>query len=214
MVLGDLQVWASRAISVDERLLDRIAVVWPRCMEVLPVQPQEDAITRNLVNLLGKDPVVRNICYYVEYQFEPFATDPKGTKYSKGKIDFAVLLDWERELYLAYECKRLSVTHSRRRSSLATDYVKEGMMRFISEQYAEGLPIGCMLGYVMDGDIAFAMKQVKRAIRSHEPLGLVTGPTTAARIQNIDRFLTTHSRTNLTRIELRHAFLPFANAHA
>jgi len=209
MALGDFRAWASRFMSVDERLLGRIAVVWPACVAVLPTQPEEDAITINLVQRLGKDPVVRRICHWVEFQFEPFGTTPTGTQFSKGKIDIAVLLDWERERYVAYECKRLNVTHGGKLSSLATAYVTQGMMRFMTEQYAEALPIGCMLAYVMNGDIPFAVSRLASAIKSHAPLGLATGPTSMTSIQNIERFLTTHNRTAGTMIELRHALLPF-----
>jgi hypothetical protein len=209
MVLGDLQAWESQFISVDERLIERIAVVWPVCVSTLPPQPQEDTITFNLVNLLCDDPVVRRICHWVEFQFEPSGTDQEGAKYSKGEIDIAILLGWNRERYLAYECKRLNVTHGGKRSSLATAYVAEGMLRFIESQYAERLPIGCMLGYVMDGDLQFAIKQLNKAITSHKPLHLVIGPTAAAPIQQIERFCTTHNRTADTKIELRHALLPF-----
>jgi hypothetical protein len=212
--LGDSQVWASQFRSIDERLLERIAVVWQACVTVLPAQPEEDAITFNLVFLLCKDPVVRRICHWVEFHFEPSGTDRDGTKYSKGIIDIGALLDWERERYIAYECKRLNVTHNGKRSSLATAYVTEGMMRFINEKYAEGLPIGCMLGYVIDGDMPFAMRQLTNAITSHKPLGLITGPTNTASIQYIERFLTTHDRATAMRIELRHALLPFSNLQA
>ncbi|MEN6438936.1 MAG: hypothetical protein ABFD97_10165 [Syntrophobacter sp.] len=212
MALGDSLVWASQFISVDERILERIAVVWPACVAILPSLPEEDTITFNLVHLLGKDAVIRRICHWVEFQFEPSGTHPNGRKYSKGKIDIAILLDWERERYLAYECKRLNVTHGFKRSSLATAYVKEGMMRFMSDQYAEGLPIGFMLGYVIDGNTAFAMSRLTNAISSHKPLGLVTGPTTIAPIQFITRFLTTHDRISATALELRHALLPLLDA--
>jgi hypothetical protein len=110
MVLGDLQAWANQFISLDDRLIERVAAVWPACLAVLPAQPEEDPITINLVDRLGKDPIVRRICHWVEFQFEPFGTAPGGVRFSKGKIDIAVLLDRERERYLAYECKRLDVT--------------------------------------------------------------------------------------------------------
>jgi hypothetical protein len=214
MVLGELAAWTSRFITVDERLIERIAVIWPQCLSLLPAQPEEDVVTINLVHLLGKDPVVRRICHWVEYQFEPFGTHPNGAKFSKGKIDVAVLLDWEHERYIAYECKRLNVTQGGSRSSLAMVYVMKGMMRFLTEQYAEGLPVGCMLGYVIDGDIPFAVKQLGDAIVAHQPLGLVAGPIKAEPAQCIERFMTTHKRTAGTMIELRHALLPFQIAQS
>ena len=142
MMIGDPQLWKDRFITIDERLLARILHLWPACLALLPQQPDEDTITINLVHLLAKDPVVRSICHWVEYQYEPFGVHPNGARFSKGIIDLAVLLDWEREKYLPYECKRLNVVHGGSRSSLATPYVGEGLIRFVREQYAEGLPSG------------------------------------------------------------------------
>jgi hypothetical protein len=210
MVVGDPQSWKDRFISVDERLLQRVLHLWPACVALLPGQPDEDSITINLVQLLSKDADVRRICHWVEYQYEPFGTHPNGTKFSKGKIDVAILLDWERERYVAYECKRLNVISKGGRSSLATRYVNDGMMRFMTEQYAEALPVGCMLGYVLDGDLAFALNQVSAAINAQKAaLSLVVGPVSAVPIIGIERFSTGHLRANKTNIELRHVLLPF-----
>ena len=209
MVLGDARAWLGRFRSIDERILQRIAVVWPRCLAGLGMQPEEDAITINLVDRLCKDEQVRRICHWIEYQHEPFGLAKTGAKFSKGKIDMAVLLDWERDRYLAYECKRLNVVHGGKRSSLAGSYVAEGMMRFMTEQYAEALPIGCMLGYVMDGDIAFASGQLSKAISNHTSLGLTNGPAKLTMIQSVERFQTEHDRRSKQPIELRHALLEF-----
>jgi hypothetical protein len=213
MILGDPHDWKDRFITLDERLLQRILHLWPACVALLPGQPEEDTITINLVHLLSLDAIVRRICYFVTYQHEPFGTHPDGAKYSKGKIDIAILVDQERERYLAYECKRLNVIHSGARASLATRYVNDGMMRFLTEQYAEGLPVGCMLGYVMDGDLAFALTQISGAIAAQRtPLGLVAGPISAQPITGIERFSTGHQRPNKSTVELRHVLLPFSNS--
>lgn len=207
MLVGDVQGWADSFISLDDRLLERIAVVWPACMSVFPNQPKEDDITINLVDRLTKDAIVRRLCHWVEYQFEPFGLAADGSRYSKGKIDIAVLFDWERERYLAYECKRLNVVNLGNRSSLATVYVTQGMMRFMTEQYAEHLPVGCMLGYVLDGDVPFAQMQIANAIASHPPLTLVSGPTPLGSVRSIERFCTRHTKSTGLEIELRHALL-------
>lgn len=207
MLVGNAQGWADSFVSFDDRFLERIAAVWPACMADLPGQPVEDDITINLVDRLTKDVIVRRLCHWVEYQFEPFGFASDGSKYSKGKIDIAVLFDWERERYLAYECKRLNVLNAGCRSSLATVYVTQGMMRFITEQYAEHLPIGCMIGYVLDGDVQFAQKRIADTITSHVPLALVGGPTPLPSIHSIKRFRTRHTRSGGLDIELRHALL-------
>ena len=210
MLVGDAAAWAIRFTTLDERFLERIVEVWPACIAALPGQPEEDEITINLVHHLSKDPIVRRLCHWVEYQYEPFGLALDGSRYSKGKIDMAAFFDRERERYLAYECKRLNVVNTGGRSSLATAYVTQGMMRFITDQYAEHLPLGCMLGYVMDGDLPFAQSRLLVAIGKHAPLMLQAGPDNLDAILAVPRLLSLHARTGGALIEVRHAFLSFA----
>lgn len=208
MLVGDVQAWADKFATFDGRFLERVMAVWPGCMAALPGQPGEDLITINLVERLAKDPVVRRLCHWIEYQYEPFGLAADGSKFSKGKIDIGILFGWERELYLAYECKRLNVVQKSGRSSLATEYVTQGMMRFLTEQYAEGLPVGCMLGYVLDGDIPFAAERVATAIAGHGPLNLINALAPMPLTGSAMRFRTRHLRGPSAEIELRHALLP------
>ena len=120
MMLGDSGSWADRFAALDERVLARIAALWPGCIQSLPPQPLEDIITINLVALLHKDEIARKLCHWIEYQFEPFGLGPDGVLFSKGKIDMAAILDQDRDTYLAFECKRLNVIQSGGRQSLAT----------------------------------------------------------------------------------------------
>ena len=173
----------------------------------MPPQPLEDSITINLVALLHKDEVARRLCHWIEYQFEPFGIGANGVQFSKGIIDFAAIIDQDRDTYLAFECKRLNVVQSGGRQSLATPYVQEGVMRFITEQYAEGLPFGCLLGYVLDSDVAFARQQVDAAIAAHAPVNLAEGPVDLSDLTGTTRFRTKHVRNSGAAIELRHSFL-------
>ena len=80
-------------------------------------------------------------------------------------------------------------------------------MRFITEQYAEGLPFGCLLGYVLDSDVAFARQQVDAAIAAHAPVNLAEGPVDLSDLTGTTRFRTKHVRNSGAAIELRHSFL-------
>ena len=100
--------------------------VWPRCLSVLPSSPDEDTITENLVNLLLSDPETRRGFHWIEYQYEPFDYTPEGTARSKGSVDMAIILDQDRDTYLAYECKRLNELRDDGRRSLAGRYVTDG----------------------------------------------------------------------------------------
>jgi len=99
--------------------------------------------------------------------------------------------------YLAYECKRLNVHYNGVRQSLSTSYVKEGVKRFITEQYAEGLPIGCMIGCVLDGDIDFAIDKIHTAIKNNkDEVCLKEGPNAISAISGVERFATSHRCIN------------------
>ena len=211
MVVGDPTAWTDRFRSLDIRLLQCIVSIWPDCLGVLPPEPHEDIFTINLVDILSKNREARRLFHWLEFQYEPFGYSSNGAAYSKGKIDMALFLDQERERYLAYECKRLNVLNSGVRISLAAPYVKEGVKRFVTEQYAENLPVGCMLGYVMDGDTLFAQSKVHAAILANKSeIKLIAGPDGADAVSFIERFSTWHERKNVSsKIEIRHALLPF-----
>ena len=208
---GDPATWTDRFRSLDTRFLQRVVAVWPRCVDVLQSHPHEDAITINLVHLLRKDPGARRLFHWLALQYEPFGFTAEGTAYSKGRIDMALLVDREHERYLAYECKRLNVVRQSRKHSLATLYVTEGVARFVTEQYAENLSVGCMLGYVMDGDVEAAATRIYAAIDSQGTrIGLTARPETDRSIGAAKRFFSRHLRAaSGQEIEVRHALLPF-----
>ena len=214
MVVGDPSHWVDHFTSIDERLLARIIALWPQCLAVLPPSPEEDTITFNLRSLLTKDAEARMLFYHLEYQFEPEGFTPDGLAFSKGQIDLAILLDQSCSRYLAYECKRLNVHFSGARHSLATPYVNKGVIRFVTEQYAEGLPVGCMLGYVLDGDTDFALSRVHTAIEANKSdIGIFGSPAPGTAIGPVERFSTDHIRPSSgSVIHVRHSLLPFPKA--
>ena len=211
MVVGDPTTWTERFRSLDILFLQCVVAVWPECLDKLQSQPEEDSITINLVDLLSKDQLARRLFHWIEFHYEPFGYTPQGKAYSKGEIDIALFLDRDRERYLAYECKRLNVTHNDKKRSLATPYVMEGIKRFVTEQYAENLPVGCMLGYVLDGNAQDAQSKIHAAIKSKKnDIRLKLGPRAEQPFGNVERFSSRHLRSNKGReIEIRHSLLPF-----
>ena len=210
MAVGDPTAWAGRFRSFDMRFLERVVTVWPRCLAVLPQQPNEDTITLNLVNLLLRDPDILRRFHWIEFHYEPSRHTPGGTAYSTGSVDMAVFLDQDRDTYLAYECKRLNERREDGRRSLAGEYVKDGLSRFVTGQYSENLPVGCMLGYVLDGDVAYASSSVrKKIVELSQDVALVEGPRNDIAIAGATRFYSRHRRkSNGEEIEVRHALLP------
>ena len=210
MVVVDPTVWASRFRSFDDRCLECVVAVWPRCLSELRSQPGEDTITASLVDILLRDPDTRWHFHWIEFQYEPLGHTSTGAAYSKGRIDMAVFLNQDRDRYLAYECKRLNERRGDGRRSLAGRYVKDGLSRFVSGQYSENLPVGCMLGYVLDGDLAFADRSVRAKILEFRmDMALVKEPRTGADIGGTVRFHSCHRRrSDGVEIEVRHALLP------
>ena len=211
MLVGNPKEWVARFRSLDDRFLECILAVWARCVALLPGEPDENTITINLVGILSRDVKARRLFHDLAYQHEPFGYATDGWLYSKGKIDMVLLLDQERERYLAYECKRLNVPQAGGTRSLATQYVLKGVLRFITEQYAADLPVGCMLGYVLDGNVNTARSKVCAAIDSHKgEIGLAREPMDKPPMGAIGRLSTLHCRlSNGAYIEIRHALLPF-----
>ena len=94
-----------------------------------------------------------------------------------GKIDFVVSCGHGAEIYFAIEAKRLRVRSiSGRMDAGNDDYVNDGMMRFVSGQYAPFMKTGAMLGYVYDRDIKKARSGIEGYIKSREKELRLTSP--------------------------------------
>ena len=185
--------------------------VWRQVVARLPAGAHEDAITKTLVDELGADEAVR-ARFYCGYQFVPIERTHDGSLVEDRFIDIAVIARNDRSRYLAYECKKLNVWREGVRRSQAGRYVDDGMMRFVTGKYAKDLPVACMIGYVMDGDLSFAYARIRATIRRNGgALRLQDGPNEELPFDAMTRFVTTHER-NDNGIELRHALLPFVRA--
>lgn len=85
----------------------------------------------------------------------------------KGQIDLLVPSSLGFETYFAIEAKRLRYTSpSGQFVPGNSDYVNEGIMRFISGQYAPFMRSGAMLGYVFDENIQAARTGINNYIQT------------------------------------------------
>ena len=207
MMLSDGSSLLRNFRRVSDMLLPQIVRLLPSCVESLGEHVSEDAITRNLVSKLTMSADVRRFVE-VEYHFEPFRADAQGNMRSTGQIDFIArpLGAWQRDVYVAYECKRLNVRGSGGTRSRAGEYVQDGVCRFVTGQYAADLPFGCMLGYVHDGRVAVANEKVLSSITAQSSATSMTGqPVTLSADTCYIQFETVHSRPSSGRsIVIRH----------
>ncbi|MTJ06651.1 hypothetical protein [Anabaena sp. UHCC 0204] len=87
----------------------------------------------------------------------------------KGRIDllFTSVERCREDVYFSFECKRLNViSKDGKRESKAKDYVVDGMMRYITSQYASGLLCGGMIGYIMNSDSKTAITAVDSQVKN------------------------------------------------
>ena len=214
MVSGERRNWVVKFRVIDRKFLRFVARVWQQSIAHLPPSSCEDTITVALIDALFRDAEAR-VAFYYDYQFHPFARSLRGPLTGAARVDIAVIIGNDRTAYLAYECKRLNVTGAdgARRSQAGAYVGEDGMMRFVTEKYAEGLPLGCMMGYVMDGDVDFAFLRIEAAMMAERlALGLQGEHQADSPIGVVRRFVTGHVRDGRW-MEIRHALLPFVRAN-
>jgi len=69
------------------------------------------------------------------------------------------------ETYFLIEAKRLFVTYpAGGKKHLVTDYIIDGMMRYVTSQYASKMTKGAMLGYVCDSTVPVAKKALSAEV--------------------------------------------------
>lgn len=179
-------------LTKDEQALvkDGVRVIIPS------IQPRRDPIIRD-------SPVV--VCIGSQWGILP--EDPQADPKPIGYLDICLLfVTGADKLYLAMECKRLNVVRANnRRATRAYEYVEDGMMRFVRGQYSSGLPLGAMVGYVMDGDVETAYAAVRRQIKRHAQ-HLLCVPALFHDVKRPEHFSTAHQRPHVP-IELRHLLL-------
>lgn len=208
MTRGDGSQWLGTFLSLSERLRSHIVALVPACVRSLGDDLTEDGITRNLVSKLMASSNVRSFVRF-EYHFEPFWPDEKGNSISTGQIDFVayqVGAPEDRERYLAYECKCVNKLRGGRTRSGAREYVCEGILRFVEERYAANVPMGCMLGYVINGDLVGAESKIHSAVRLRSSkIALIDGPTSRESDRSFTQFDTIHSRLeSKSEFKIRH----------
>lgn len=212
MIVGDPTGWLARFRNLEELLVERVAVVWPLCVAKLTPKSLEDHISNMLVSLLRRDRIARSLGA-IHSQLE-LLEESEHKVSPRGYLDIAVVLDSNHDTYIAFECKRLNIAKGNGvRASLATEYVKDGVRRYVSEQYADSLPVGAMLGYVLDGDVDWSKSKIVAALKKCSHLMQISPGSEILDLPAMDsivRFATNHMRNDGSDIEVRHSLLPFS----
>ncbi|MFN8681306.1 hypothetical protein ACDP63_09150 [Paracoccus sp. P2] len=209
MLAGDLNSWLPHFRGLEERIADAVEAAWPVC--IAPLQSKknamthEDHITVHLVQSLIRTKLVPG---RITYQYKLLAEDGGGNVSAPSSIDFVLTIGDDEDVYLACECKRLNVPYKTGVRALVGEYVDEGLMRFVTGQYSNGLPLAMMLGYVMNAKTDVARRGVKRilALRS-ATVGLQSERDAPIVSGRPVRFHTTHACVTGHLIEVAHTLL-------
>jgi len=154
-ISGNAGRWAAR---FPDYLVPVILKLVLRCWARFSTQQQyEVPITRQFHAVLVQDQERSWLPFLIDYEL-PLSVE--GGAEELGRLDLRITAGYRHGVYFSLECKRLRVT----RPSGRFQSLEEGMYRYFSGQYATGLDKAGMLGYVMDGDVGAAIKDVAAAI--------------------------------------------------
>lgn len=164
MTVGDPSYWDDFfQQNLIPAVLAHVIETWEQMPKPGP-SDLEDAISVKLYSALINSKSRNTLAFLIRYQDVEVDTDMAKETGRKDLVFFPSLQ--EQEIYLCIEAKRLNAVVSGVRRSLADEYVKEGMQRFVDGKYARFVRHGAMLVYVLDGDIDRAMNNVENNIRS------------------------------------------------
>lgn len=165
MIIGDAEIWSDTfPEDLIPRMLDLVVETWHPFRKPATTD-HEVPITRRFKHALKQAKDFRRLPVRIER--EPAEDDP-DTGEELGRIDLKFLpaVSALEEIYFAFECKRLNATIGGSRRTLATEYVTEGMMRFVTGQYSSAVDSGGMIGYILDGESGGAIGGVGQNIAS------------------------------------------------
>jgi hypothetical protein len=146
--------------------------------------------------------------------WESTVLNEKGVQ--KGRIDIRFTHGYSPSEYFSCECKLLNkIDENGKWSSLAGEYIDEGMMRYIDGKYSGG-DNGGMIGYVMDGHTDKAVQSINNAIEQRKANLKIEGgdglKNSSIRPQCLQTKETLHLINN-KRFIVHHIFLPVTNSN-
>jgi hypothetical protein len=209
MLIGTPTEWVDLIDTLVPDILDLVISTWE---EMPPPAPDalEDPTTEELCKCLRQNRNNSNLPFRIDIQMVEL--DPAAGQ-DQGRMDIAFSPMVPREnIYFCLECKRLNVISGGQFRTLATEYVTEGLIRFISEQYSSTVQHGGMLGYVLDGKVKQAIQKIIGAIQArHVELGMEPpGDVQLSSVRPSDTCVreTHHTRQhNNERFQVHHIFV-------
>ena len=151
-------------------ILNLVVTTW-EAMPAPAADEKEDNVTNDLCRALRQNRRTRELMFQIHTQFVEL--DPAADE-DIGRLDIVFLPLIPREdIYFSLECKRLNALKDGKVRAYASEYVRFGMMRFITGQYSKEVHHGGMIAYVLDGNVTRARTNIAANIRRrHVALGM------------------------------------------
>lgn len=170
---GDPTAWLDLIDSQVPDILRLILSTWKEMPSLSP-DALEDRTTEALCRALRKNRTSASLPFRIDIQMVEL-NPAVGQNQGRMDIAFSPMVPHE-AFYFCLECKRLNVVRQGRRRTLGTEYVTQGMSRFVNRQYGDQVRHGGMLGYVLDSRVDLAITAVQTAIRTRrQDLKIVEG---------------------------------------
>lgn len=157
-VLGNPADWADLLDPMVPDILSLTIAAWESLSPIAPDE-KEDYITLTLCRAIRQNREARNLPFQIHTQ-QVELDPPPGEDMGRLDIVFNLLVPRE-EIYFCMEGKRLNVIKDGTTRAYASEYVRLGMMRFVTGQYSHAVRHGGMIGYVLDQNITRAIANVK-----------------------------------------------------
>ena len=163
--LGSPADWVNLIDSQVPDILELIITSW-RSLPAPAPNELENNITNRLCARMQNAPNRETFPFHIQPQDVILEPDT-GNELGRTDIAFKPFVPSD-SIYFCLECKRLNVRipNTPRLRPYFSEYVRNGMLRFIRGQYAGAVRNGGMLAFVLDADLSAAIAGVRGNIQA------------------------------------------------
>lgn len=167
-VLGNSEEWLDLFETLVPDIVNLIFDAWATMPTIAP-DAKEDPVSEELCRRLRAMRSLSELPLQVHTQLVELDS---AADVDQGRIDIVFLpLVPDEAIYFALECKRVNVMQGNGRiRRYFSEYVTQGLTRFVTGQYSHAVRHGGMLAFVLDGDLNSAAEGILGNIVSNRQM--------------------------------------------
>lgn len=206
------------SIEVYEIEFEKILVGVTSCYKMMladhvsvPLNDENSIRDILLLNYL-KNRTIKKKCGLTNYRFDREIPEDR----TQGRVDIRILTknDFEKdEAYYVIECKRIENKNLAGLSGLNAEYIKNGIIRFVTAYYSSYYRVNGMLGFVVEPmDIDANIKNINNLLKHNfSNANTITFLTALNFIKNFEyQYYSIHQVINNNSIKLYHLMFDFS----